>query len=98
MRTARTPRFLSSMPHARPVGPAPTMTTSTESTLEHPFDVGVHVGQSFRQCGGILAAGLRHIGSPAALAADSRRHGAREFSGVDLGYQVLGDAADDRHI
>src|SRR5579862_1453377 len=32
IRTARTPRFLSSMPQARPVGPAPTMTTSKLST------------------------------------------------------------------
>src|SRR5579862_4669505 len=86
------------MPQASPVGPAPTMTTSKDSTLQHSLHTCVDLGQSVIQRGCIFAAGFGHIGSSAAFAADRLSDGSCEFAGVNFGGQVLGHAADDRHV
>src|SRR5439155_21925887 len=95
--TALTPRRLSSIPQASPVGPAPTTTTSKLSTLEHLLDAGIDAAEGARPRRRIFSASLGHVRPASALSADSLGVGAHEPACVHLRGQVLGDPGDDRH-
>src|SRR5581483_2597876 len=92
------PRCFSSMPQARPVGPAPTMIASSVSTSEHALDGGVNVLERRWKRRNVLAAGLGHIGATAALAAHRLRDLADQFSGMYLRREVFRHGADDGDI
>src|SRR5437763_4321383 len=89
------PRRFSSIPHARPVGPAPTMTASSVSTSEHAFHSGVNLFEGCRKRGSIFAPGLGHVRATAAFAADSLGHLPYQLAGVNFGGKILRDRAYD---
>src|ERR1700693_1228228 len=101
IRTVLTPRCFSSIPQAKPVGPAPTPPRPPRRPAppsEHPFHGGIDLSQRAGKRGWIFAAGLRHIRTPAAFAPDSLRDRTREFSSVDFGREIFSYSGDDRDI
>src|SRR5436305_55770 len=98
MMRAFTPRRFSSIPHARPVGPAPTMTASRGSTSEHAFHGGVDAFERGRKRGGIFAACFRHVRPATAATADGLSDLAHELAGMHSRGEVLCDGAHDGDV
>ncbi len=86
------------MPQARPVGPAPTTTTSKVSTATAFPRRSVSRIERAGECRGIFAACFGHVGTSAAFAADGLRDRASELARVDFRREVLGDADDDGDV
>src|SRR4051812_39441428 len=62
------------------------------------LDESAHRLERRRQPGRVGAAGLRHVGTPAALAADLLRDVVDQLARLDLADEVAGDAGDQRHL
>ena len=83
------------MPQARPVGPAPTTTTSNCSTFTALLStLARRLGFERRAAAAarIFAAAFGHVGPAAAFAADGLRDRAGQLAGVHFRRQILGDA------
>ena len=87
------------MPHASPVGPAPTTTASDMSFTALLSTVAVDILQSApaERCG-LRSARFGHVGPSAALAADGRCDSPGEFAGVHLRRQILRHGGDDGDV
>src|SRR5579875_979405 len=96
-RTAEKPRFCTSIPQARPVGPAPMMATSHCSLGYSCFDLLIDTFERCRQSAHILACTLRHVGTAAPFPSDAFSNFAYQLAGRDAIGEVLGDGGDDGH-